>query len=306
MQAYTLLLTVPFLALSAAATCGAGVPPQTTFATPEAAAHALLDALASDDYPSFLSVAGRQMAGFWGREVSEEPDTLERVQFLETARRSGMRTDRESAVRSVLYVGHTQQPFPAPLVKTDWGWRFDDEAGARELVLRRWRRNETAAVEMCRRFREAEFEYRAISKEGPPEFAERIRSTPGQRDGLFWESADGDESPLGPPFAAAAFGERRANDGTRPLFGYFFKILTSQGPDAAGGALDYRTNGRLRKGFALVAWPAEYGVDGVQTFVMNHFGDVYEQDLGEATGEIAGQMLAFNPDRKWSRHDARD
>ena len=146
------------------------------------------------------------------------------------------------ADRRLLYAGHIQQAFPAPLVKTAAGWRFDGEAGAKELAARRIRRNETAAIELCQRFLKAEYAY--SGKSASRSFAAKIRSTPGRHDGLFWQAAgEEDESPIGPPFAAAAFAERKPGDGTRPLFGYYFKILSAQGANAAG--------------FALVAWPAE-------------------------------------------------
>ena len=293
------------LALCAASSGGASPPIQATFPTPDDAANALLTALASGNYDSFLAVAGRQMAGFWS-SGSPERDDADREYFVETARREGLRADRESESRTVLYIGRMGPPFPAPLVKTEAGWQFDDAAGSRELTVRAMRRNETAVAEQCRRFREAEFEYLALASTGGAGFAGRIRSQPGQHDGLFWDAGNGDESPMGPLFAAAAFAERQAADGTRPLFGYYFKILAAQGPDAAGGALDYRTNGQLRKGFALIAWPDRYGVDGVHTFLINHFGDLYEKDLGDATGAIAGMTAVFNPDSSWSKVDERD
>jgi hypothetical protein len=198
-------------------------------------------------------------------------------------------------------MGGMEEPFPAPLMKTEAGWRFDGEEGSSELAIRRIRRNEIAAVELCRRFREAEFEFRGSDRDGPPAFAQKIRSTPGQHDGLVWFHDEVDESPLGPPFAAAEFSERRLSGQMQPLFGYYFKILVAQGPAAPGGALDYRVNGRLSRGFALIAWPARYGVDGLRSFLINHFGDVYQKDLGAGTGGLAPAVAAFNPDPSWTR-----
>jgi len=285
----------------ATASWAASNGPQTVFATPDDAANALLDALASGDYSLFLAVAGPQMAQFW---VAGDPekDPCDRERFAEAARRNGIQTDNATENRRTLYAVSVAQPFPAPLVKTDSGWRFDDDAGSRELAARRIRRNEIAVIELCLRFREAEYTYFGMFTGGAQAFAARIRSTPGQHDGLFWsELGAEDESPLGPPFAAAAYAERQAADGTQPLFGYYFKILPAQGPDAGGGVLDYRTKGQLRKGFALIAWPAEYGADGTQSFLLNHFGDIYQKDLGADTARIAEGMAAFNPDRSWRR-----
>jgi len=294
------------LVLVAAMRFGAPARSQETFASPDEAANALLVALETDDYPLFLAVAGQQVAGFWNTGDPEK-DALDRSRFVDAARRKGVREDAWKGERRLLYVGQIEQPFPAPLVKTAAGWRFDDDAGLRELLTRRIRRNEIAAIELCERFHDAEYEYFGMARGGVRSFATKIRSTPGQHDGLFWsDGGEEDESPMGPPFAAAAFAESQPADGARPLFGYYFKILPAQGPDAAGGALDYRSNGRLHKGFALIAWPAEYGIDGTRSFLINHFGNVYQKDLGADTGRIAGTMTVFNPDQSWRRFRGQD
>lgn len=265
---------------------------QEIFATPDQAASVLLGALASGDYNAFLSVAGQQMAGFWDTGDPAR-DALDRDRFVYQARRNGIRVDVASGDRRILHAGRIEQPFPAPLVKTDRGWRFDDDTGSREFATRRMRRNERAVIELCRRFRDAQFVYFGINHEAV-QFALRIRSTPGQHDGLFWsEAGEEDRSPLGPPFAAAAFAERRAGDETRPLFGYYFKILTARGPGEENG-------------FALMAWPSKYGIDGTQTFVINHFGNIYQKDMGSDTARIGESMTVFNPDRTWSRFNGQD
>ena len=295
-------LAVVLAAVAWAASAG----PQAVFANPEEAAKALLATLQSEDYSRFLWVAGEPMAGFWN-SGDPERDALERGRFVTSARRNGMRVIAEEVDRRLIYAGRMQEPFPAPLVKTGSGWRFDGEAGLRELAARRIHDNEIAVIEICQRFYEAEYAFRGMSTGGVVEFASRIRSTPGRHDGLFWTNVgEEDQSPMGPPFAAAAYAERQPNDETQPLFGYYFKILSAQGPDAAGGAVDYRTKGRLRKGFALIAWPAEYGVDGTQSFLVNHFGDIYEKDLGTDTTRTAGNMAAFNPDRGWRKFNGLD
>lgn len=296
--------TSVFLVFLTAVT-SAGTGSQTTFGSPDEAASALLAAVRSGDYPLFLSIAGPQMAGFWSTGDPER-DAMERDRLLDAAGKSAIHRVANSN-QSIVYLGDPARPFPAPLVFTDSGWRFDGEAGLAALTVRRILQNEIAVVEQCRRFREAEFTYLGMPRGGTPAFAERIRSTPGRRNGLFWsKNGKDDESPLGPAFAAAAAAERHPGEQPRPLFGYYFKILTAQGPAATGGTLDYHTKGRLHKGFALIAWPAEYGVDGVQTFLMNHFGDVYQKDLGPDTARLAEATKVFNPDPTWCRFSDDD
>jgi hypothetical protein len=225
---------------------------------------------------SFLAIAGEKMSGFWN-SGDPDRDASERNRLLDAARLRGLRLAPVGEDRTLIYFGDIEEPFPAPLTRTGVGWRFDSEAGSLEIAMRRVRRNEVAAVELCRRFREAQFAYLGSDGLEMRAFAGKIRSTVGQRDGLFWGVGDTiDESPLGPPFAAAAFAERQPGVEPHPLFGYYFKVLVAQGPAAPGGAIDYRVKGQLRRGFALVAWPAHYGVDGVRSFLINHFGDVYQ------------------------------
>ena len=179
-------------------------------------------------------------------------------------------------------------------------WRTPTETPALSALAREIVRNESAAVDMCLSYLDAQLAYfrSAPRTDGQLAFAEKIRSTAGMRDGLYWHlEGAGEESPLGPRFAAAAAAELDPV-AARPLFGYYFKVLVAQGPDAAGGARDYRVGGRLTNGFALVAWPAEYGVTGVRTFQVNHLGDVYAKDLGSDTSRTA-TMTTFALDRTW-------
>jgi hypothetical protein len=276
---------------------------QATFSSPEAAASALVSAVRSGDYPLFLAIAGSPMSVFWN-SGDELRDAIERDRFLDAAGHWAVKPDAGVPGRKLLYVGAFPQPFPAPLIYTGSAWRFDGDAGLAELTARSILRNEDAIVERCRLFRDAQFLYHGANGDGGPVFPSAIRSTPGKHDGLFW-SGDGedDESPLGPPFAAAAYAERLPGEQPRPLFGYYIRILTAQGPDALGGELDYRAGGVLRGGFALIAWPAVYGVDGFRSFLINRDGDVYQKDLGPDTSRVAGSMAAFNPDRSWRKID---
>ncbi|HXK04605.1 MAG TPA: DUF2950 family protein [Verrucomicrobiae bacterium] len=166
--------------------------------------------------------------------------------------------------------------------------------------------NEPAVIEACYRYVRAQLEYFSSDHTGDGylSFAGRIRSTPGKHDGLYWPVEGGDdESPIGPNFAAAAWDENAPEGQARPYFGYYFKVLLSQGPDAAGGARDYSVDGRLIGGFALIAWPAEYGVTGTTTFQVNQLGVVYGKDLGSNTPSAAG-ITVFSPDATWSKFSA--
>lgn len=262
---------------------------QNTFASPAKAAQALAAAIAANDHPLFRSTVGLDL-----RDVL---DAFPRLRFFDENPRILMNPDVKDSNRILLYVGDIGQPFPAPLVNTDSGWWFDAEAGAKQTADQRIRRNESAARELCLRYVNAQIEYSSRGG-GMPIFAQQIRSTPGLTDGLYW-SDDGDESPLGPSFAYAAFTEPQQDGGPRPLFGYYFKILLGQGSHAAGGPTDYRVNGRLRNGFALVAWPAMYGHSGLHTYLVNHLGRLYQKDLGTDSGRAAAEMSVFNPDRSW-------
>jgi hypothetical protein len=281
----------------------AGSGAQRSFASADEAAQALIAAVSSGNCARFLSIAGPPMSMFWNIGDPER-DVIDRDRLLDAVRKRGIKIEAVAADRKLLYVGSIPQAFPAPLIKTNSGWRFDGEAGAAELALRRIYRNEIAAAELCRRFRDAEFIYRHRDLGGLQAFAQKVRSTPGQHDGLFWaDSGENEESLLGPSFAAAAFSEQRPGGSPKPMFGYFFRILSSQGPDAPGGALDYQTDGRLLKGFALIAWPAAYGVDGRRSFLINHLGEIFHNDLGPDTARTVEKIVAFNPDSGWSRFD---
>lgn len=266
---------------------------QNTFASPADAAETLATAIAANDQTLFRFAVGLEM-----RDVLDAFPTL---RFLDEAPRTSLRRDATDPNRMLLYVGDLGQAFPAPLVYTGAGWRFDGEAGAKQTGNHRIRRNEAAVRDLCLRYLDAQIEYSRRGG-GMPVFAQKIRSTQALTDGLYWSKDDDmDESPLGPSFAYASFTEPQPEGGPRPYFGYYFKVLLGQGPDAAGGVTDYRVNGVLRNGFALVAWPAEYGYSGLHTYLVNHLGSLYQKDLGTDSGRVAAGMSVFNPDRSWTR-----
>ena len=213
----------------------------------------------------------------------------------------------EGADKAVLVLGNQDWPFPIPLVRKDGTWRFDTVAGREEILFRRIGRNELAAIQTILAFVDAQQEYAEKGIGGNGVYAQRIVSRPATKDGLYWPAQSGeDESPLGDLAASAAAEGYRAGQQRIPYHGYYYKVLTRQGPNAPGGALDYVVRGKMIGGFALVAYPAQYGNSGVMTFLVNHQGTIYEKDLGEQTAGIAPGMTAFNPDGTWQRVSEAD
>jgi hypothetical protein len=207
---------------------------------------------------------------------------------------------------SILYVGKDDWPFPIPLAKTaDGKWFFDTEAGKAEILARRIGENELDTIDVCRDYVEAQRQYASKDRDGSGvmKYAQHIMSSPGKMNGLYWPVEPGQEqSPFGPLMAQASSEGYVANPGhpRQPYHGYRFHILKAQGPDAPGGKYDYVINGNMIAGFALVAYPAEYGSSGVMTFIVSHAGKVYQKDLGADTENIARQMTEYNPDGSWT------
>jgi hypothetical protein len=210
--------------------------------------------------------------------------------------------------RATLAIGKDGFPFSFPIVKTGERWRFDTAAGKEEMLARRIGKNELSAIEVLRAIADAQIEYASEDRNGNGslEYAQRIASTPGKRDGLYWRAKPGQpESPLG-SLVASATGQGYGNDkGPQPYHGYFFKPLTGQGPDAPTGKRDYVVRGRAIGGYGVVAWPAKYGNSGVMTFIINHEGIVYEQDLGPDTATEVASMTRFNPGKGWTKVPGR-
>lgn len=204
----------------------------------------------------------------------------------------------------ILQVGENDWPLPIPLVEREGKWYFDGAAGAQEIVYRRVGRNELGAIAVCRGFIDAQTEYASQGHDGnaPGVYAAKLLSDPGQQNGLYWPTAEGEpQSPAGPAVADAAEEGYRAIKGTRtPYHGYYYRMLFAQGANAGGGAMEYFVEGLLTQGIALLAWPAEYGVSGVKSFVINQDGVVYEKDLGEETATVAQRIQVFDPDSSWS------
>ena len=274
---------------------------QTLFPTPQTAVDAMLSACAANDTEVLIRIFG---SNYRDEIETVDPEEAKRTRADFHERATGMMTiaDVDQTTKELI-VGVQKWPFPIPLVKEAGGWRFDTSEGIEEIIDRRIGRAELSAIAACRAFVDAQMEYADADHDGDEvlEFAQRVLSSPGKRDGLYWPvDADSDESlsPLG-PLAAKAEVDPATREPGAPLRGYYFRILTRQGDAAPGGAYRYIINGNMIGGCALLAWPAEYGASGVMTFVISHQGKVYEKDLGPKTTKIARHMKAYNPDSSW-------
>ena len=218
------------------------------------------------------------------------------------------RLDDQGTNGKVLVIGNEEWPFPVPLTKDARGWRFDTAAGKEEVLARRIGRNELTAIRVAGAYVAAQRRYASSGHDGKPAglYARTFRSDPGRQNGLYWAASRGEpRSPLGDVLSEAAV-ERGAAASARPpapFYGYHFRILTAQGKAAPGGAMDYVAGGEMARGFALIAWPAQYDVTGVMTFVVGSDGVVYERDLGRDTVALARRITRYDPGESWSAVD---
>ncbi len=273
------------------------------FDSPQAASDALAAAVRSGEPGKLLDVVGAKSRS-WLVTSDAVADRAEGQSFLAAY-------DRKHAVemkgdnRAVITVGDDNWEFPAPLVRVSGKWVFDSDTGREEILNRRVGRNELDTIQTMLAVVDAEREFAATDPDanGLRDYALRFNSSPGKHDGLYWESAEGAApSPMGPLAAKAViagYGAQVKAGKVQPYHGYLFRILTAQGPKAAGGAYDYMVNGHLFGGFAIVGYPAAYGISGVKTFLVNHEGVVYEKDLGTSTVALAEKMKAYDPDKTW-------
>ncbi len=278
---------------------------QRSFASPEEAVKALVAAVKAGDLKALAAILGPE-----GRPLISSGDAVAdkqaRQRFVE-AYEEANKLEKAGEAKVVLSVGNDDWPLPIPVVKEGAAWRFDTAAGKEEILNRRIGRNELSVVQVCEAYVDAQREYAPMGRDGAwePEYAQQFASDPGRRNGLYWKATQEGEvpSPLG-PFVANARAEgyrRKKGGGPTPYYGYFYRILTAQGPAAPDGARDYLVNGRMIGGFALVAYPAQYGVSGVTTFIVNQDGIVYQKDLGWDTAKLAQAMKAYNPDATWKQ-----
>ena len=276
---------------------------QRTFATPEDAAKALAEAMRSGELRQIFRVLGRG-SGKLIHSGDPVTDKTMRDNFVAAYAKS-VKVETDGDAKATLLLGENDWPFPFPLVKAADGWSFDAKAGADEIVNRRIGRNELAAMQVCLAYVDAQREYAVKDRDnnGLLEYAQKLKSTPGTHDGLYWEAKDGEPpSPFGPLAARARKqGYGKDTGDAQPYHGYLYKILTAQGPDAPGGAYNYIVNGKMIGGFALLAYPARWGASGVMSFACNHEGVVYEKNLGPNTATISAGMTQYNPDSSWAK-----
>jgi len=299
------LIAVVFACLGlAAASCSRATPAPRTFATPEEAVKTLTDVVKAGKIDELLAIFGPD-----GQELvdSSDPATARRNREVFTvAVAERWRLIDQGTNTKVLVIGNEEWPFPVSLVRAANGWHFDTAAGKEEVIARRIGRNELAAMQICRTYLAAQRLYARQGHDGKRVglYATTFRSDPGKQNGLYWPAGRGQKSsPLGDLVAQAAEeGRRLGADGQpSPFHGYYFKILTAQGAAATGGAKNYVAAGEMSGGFALVAWPAQYDVTGVMTFIVNQDGVLYEKDLGPETAAAAKTMALYDPDPSWAK-----
>jgi hypothetical protein len=273
--------------------------PERTFASPEAAAAALVAAAGQYNVPELKAILGPDGDVL----VSSEDSVLDRnhaIAFAAEARVHQRLEFDSTSTSAVLNVGAGDWPMPIPIVEERGKWYFDAAAGKEEVLRRRIGQNELDAIQLCRDYVEAQRAYSLEKHDGTivNQYAQRVISTPGKQDGLAWRAADGTwQGPMGE--SLARFISEGYTERYEPFHGYYFKILKGQGPSAPLGAMDFRVEGAMIGGFALVAAPADYGVTGIQTFIVGYEGIVYEKDLGENTVEEFRAIERYNPDTTW-------
>ena len=273
--------------------------PQMRFGTPEAAVEVLLTAFKNSDDGTLAALFGPEYAD---RLLSKDKVAAreDRTRLYEAAQKKWT-LRKDTADLATLVIGEYDWPFPIPLVRSGTDWRFYTAQGIEEIINRRIGRNELNAIRVSQYYIWAQREYASKIRDGRDvrQFAQRLVSTAGAQNGLYWDPAvaNGEESPFGPHVAEFLKSGHKVGD---PYYGYYFRVLTRQGSDVPGGRYNYVINGNMIAGFALVAFPAEYGNTGIMTFVVSHHGKVYQKDLGPRTTEIAKAMQEYNPDATWT------
>ena len=278
---------------------------QKGFSTPKEAVKCLVASVKADDLNKLIAILGpgSEELIYSGDEVA---DRSGRKKFIKAYDKKNS-IDLQSENTMILHIGPDNWPLPIPIVKKDGKWFFDIKEGKNEILNRRIGRNELHVMETLNAYVDAQHEYatKDCNKTGNVVFAQKFVSSEGKCDGLYWELKEGEEeSPFGPLMARAADeGYGKVSD-LSPFHGYYYKILKAQGKHAEGGAYDYVIKGKMILGFALIAYPAEYGNSGVMTFLVNQEGIIYEKDLGKDTKKIAEAMKIFDPDKTWKKTEA--
>ncbi|MHC8394893.1 DUF2950 domain-containing protein [Pseudomonas sp. LB3P93] len=282
----------PLLAIAAGVAWSCMATAQQSFPTPEKAAEAFVEALGTEhaDQARLTELLGNEWHSYIPRKGVQRSDV---DAFLKEYREQH-RIEKISDKKALLSVGGSHWTLPIPLIKVENGWRFDIKAGNAEIRARRIGRNELDAVQAVLTYHDAQMDYASVDRDGDGalEYAQKIFSTPGKHDGLYWAEDDSDQiSPLGPSFGKAIAGE--------DWHGYHFRILEGQGPSAPGGAFSYLIGDKMSRGFALIAWPAKYDDTGVMSFMISYEGQVFEKDLGPNGAKLAQSMKRFDPDDSW-------
>jgi type II secretory pathway pseudopilin PulG len=300
----TILLILVMIIFAVCSDAQAAAAKQKSFSSAEEAINAMIEALKEGNEKVLLAIFGPQGKTLIssGDEVADRRGRENLIKYCEEGKKVVTVGDR----KAVLYVGKEEWPFPVPVVKKGKSWRFDTKAGKQEIIDRRVGGNELATIQACLAFVDAQREYalKDMDKDGLFEYARKFMSDPGKKNGLYWETKEGEEpSPLGAFFASAwKEGYRpKGQQESTPYHGYFFRILPGQGKNASKGAFDYIVDDKMIGGFALVAYPAQYGVSGIMTFMVNQDGVVYEKNLGKRTERIARAMKVFDPDKTWQK-----
>src|SRR5215469_3938899 len=292
--------TVAFLALVISLVARAQEPAdspaadQQTFATPDAAVSALRTAIQSDDHAALDKMFGPEIKSLrTGDKVQDEKNAHRFATAMSQSCQLNQQSDNEIFVE----VGTNNWPMPIPLVRTNGQWFFDTPAGKEEAIDRHIGKDELAAIGVLREFVGAQQQFAAMN-DGV--YAEKFKSSEGKRDGLYWPSGENEpRSKIGRLVAEADIEGYSGGEGAQPFYGYYFRILTRQGPDAPGGKMSYMSDGRLKNGFALVAWPQNWNQSGVMTFIVNQDSRVHQRDFGEKTPRIASRIKDYNPDSHW-------
>jgi hypothetical protein len=280
----------------------APAPDRTSFATPDEAAKAVMNALETNNADELKAIFGPDVEKDLssGDPVSDRHDR----EVMALAMGDSWRWAPTEADRQELVIGDEHWPFPVPLAKVRGGWQFDTDAGADEMLSRRIGRNELRAIDVGRDYVTMQKAYASQPRDGKLAglYAQRFRSSPGRQDGLYWRvGVEETPSPMGDLVAQAVVEGYDENRGpSEPLWGYHFRVLTAQGAAAKGGARSYIVNGEMSGGFGLIAYPAEYGRGGIMTFMVNQDGVVYQKDLGEDTLKVATGLEAYDPDKTWA------
>lgn len=277
----------------------AQTPAQRHFPTAEAANDAITEALRKDDDKAIAAMLGSGWRDFV--PGTREDEDKARENYLK-AWDENHKLVADGDNKMLVEVGTTGFKMPIPIVKDDNGWRFDVEAGHKEMIARQIGANELYVIQTLLAIVDAQFDYASQQavKTGTSSYARRLLSSPGKQDGLYWEAKPGEpESPLGPLVAKAQPGDREGEG----YHGYHYRLLYGQGANAPGGAYSYLVNGRMIGGFGVIAWPVKYDETGVMTFIVNQSGEVYENDLGPDTPQEAAKITLFNPDKDWEKSD---